>query len=368
MRFEMKMPDLATTDSEIRIARWLVETGEKVERGQPVVEVETDKAAMEVESVVSGVLAEVRSVANEAVSVGQIIAVLEVEGPAPAAAAQAAVSPHTQESADSVPLLRRSSAGSAPSPSAACEQAVAHTGVAPARAAGGMFARNRAAAAVVPPTAGIPLSVAQRVAAKRLQESKQTIPHFYLQTSVNAAAMIARRKAAKPAKLAWDAFFVLATAKAVAKFDRFRCRLDGERLMPAESDAIGVAVDVEGELYVIPIASPAAKTVERISEEIRQGVQRLRDGDPDARRIRPALLTVTNLGVCNVEGFIPIINPPEPAILGVGRVAPTPVVREDGRIGVEQRGTLTLSVDHRISSGKYAGEFLGAIVKELEAM
>ena len=84
MRFEMKMPDLATTDSEIRIARWLIETGQKIERGQPIVEVETDKATMEVESVVSGVLAEVRAAANEAVAVGQVIAVLEVEGRRPA--------------------------------------------------------------------------------------------------------------------------------------------------------------------------------------------------------------------------------------------------------------------------------------------
>ena len=335
MRFEMKKPDLATTDSEIRIARWLVETGQKVERGQPVVEVETDKATMEVESVATGVLAEVRAVANEAVSVGQVIAVVEVAGP-----------PTT----------------------------------------GGMFSRNRAAAAscgaavpaaqagatpapqfAVPPVAGIALSVAERTAGRRLQESKQTIPHFYLQTSVNAAAMIARREAVEPAKLAWDAFFVLAVAKAVAKFDRFRCRLEGERLTPAETDAIGVAVDVEGELYVIPIAAATTKTVERISDEIRQGVERLRN-DPESRRTLPALLTVTNLGVCNVEGFIPIINPPEPAILGVGRVAPTPAVQADGRIGVEQRCTLTLSVDHRISSGRYAGEFLGAIVKELESI
>ena len=364
MRFEMKMPDLATTDSEIRIARWFVETGQSVERGQPLLEVETDKATMEVESVVSGVLAEVRFPADEAVSVGQIIAVLEVEGFAPR---DAAISRQVQEAAGSVPLLRRNSAGLDPSPSTACEQAVAHGG------AMGMFARNRAtvasaAAAVAPPIAGTPLSVAQRTAAKRLQESKQTIPHFYLQTSVNAAAMIVRRKAAEPAKLAWDAFFVLAVAKAIAKFDRFRCWLDGERLMPIESDAIGVAVDVEGELYVIPIASPAAKTVERISDEIRQSVGRLRDGDPEARRIRPALMTVTNLGVCNVESFIPIISPPEPAILGVGKVAPTPVVQGDGRIAVEHRCTLTLCVDHRIASGKCAGDFLGAIIKELESI
>jgi pyruvate dehydrogenase E2 component (dihydrolipoamide acetyltransferase) len=232
----------------------------------------------------------------------------------------------------------------------------------------GMFARNRAAAASPLSPAGVPLTLPQRVAAKRLQESKQTIPHFYLQTSVNAAAMIARREEAKPVvKLAWDAFFVLAVAKAIARFERFRCRLDGERFLPAETDAVGVAVDVEGELYVIPIASPAAKTVEQISDEIRQTVQRLRDGDSEARRIRPALMTVTNLGVCNVESFIPIINPPEPAILGVGRVVPTPVARDDGRISVEHRCTLTLCVDHRVVNGRCAGDFLTAIVNELES-
>jgi pyruvate dehydrogenase E2 component (dihydrolipoamide acetyltransferase) len=384
MQFEMKMPDLATTDSEIRIARWLIETGQKVERGQPLLEVETDKATMEVESVASGVLAEVRAAANEAVSVGQVIAVMEVEGASPAAAAPAAIAPDTREAAEGVPPLHKSSAGTGPSASTACERAVAHAAATPGRTSGGMFARNRAAAAAGTCGAGVPparaagtaapqdskiiaLSVAERTAGKRLQESKQTIPHFYLQTSVNAAAMIARRKDAVAAKLAWDAFFVSAVAKTIAKFDRFRCRLDGERLVPIQSDAIGVAVDIDGELYVIPIDSPTTKTVARISEEIRQGVARLRS-DPEARRTRPALMTVTNLGGCNVEGFIPIISPPEPAILGVGRVAATPVVRADGQIGVEHRCTITLCVDHRISSGKYAGEFLGAIVKELESL
>jgi pyruvate dehydrogenase E2 component (dihydrolipoamide acetyltransferase) len=348
----MKMPDLATTESEIRIVRWLIEPGQKVERGQPLLEVETDKATMEVESVASGVLSEVRSQVDEAVSVGQVIAVLEVEGAAQAA--DRGITGGVSASAAPAPLDTQK-----PIPAA--------------RGGAGMFARNRAAAAAKadetpkPVVAGIPLSVAQRVAAKRLQESKQTIPHFYLQTSVNAAALVARRKAAEPVKLAWDAFFVLAVARAIAKFDRFRCRLDGERLAPVDSDAISVAMDHENELYVVPVASPAAKKVEQISDEIRWNAERLRSGDAEVRKIRPALMTVTNLGVCNVEGFIPIINPPEAAILGIGRVRPTPVVQDDGRIGVEPRCTLTLSVDHRIASGKYAGEFLAAIVKELES-
>jgi pyruvate dehydrogenase E2 component (dihydrolipoamide acetyltransferase) len=351
MRFEMKMPDLAATESEIRITRWLIELGQKVKRGQPLLEVETDKATMEVESVVSGVLEEVLRQASESVSVGQVIAALEVEGTA-------------SKTTVTGPVENLNAASPASDTFVAAKPSAP-----PAGGAVGMFTRNRAAiASTVPPKVAIPLSVAQRVAAKRLQESKQTIPHFYLQTSVNASAMIARRKAAEPVKLAWDAFFAVAVAKAIGKFERFRCRLDGEQLVPAESDAIGVAVDVDDELYVIPIVSPAAKTVEQISDEIRQSVQRLRGGDLEARRIRPALITVTNLGVCNVESFIPIVNPPEPAILGIGKVVPTPVVRNDGQVGVEHRCSLTLSVDHRITSGKYAGDFLGAIVTELESM
>jgi pyruvate dehydrogenase E2 component (dihydrolipoamide acetyltransferase) len=348
MRFEMKMPDLATTDSDVRIVRWIIPTGQKVERGQPLFEVETDKATMEVESVVSGVLQEVLCQASESVSVGQVIAALDVEAGASETTATTPVDrPNAASPASGAPVV--------PKPTAPT-----------AGGAVGMFARNRAAvASAASSKAAILLSVAQRVAAKRLQESKQTIPHFYLQTSVNAAAMIARRKAAEPRKLAWDAFFVLAVSKAIAKFDRFRCRLDGDRLVPLETDVIGVAVDYNNELYVVPVVSSSAKTVEQISNEIRQSVERLRGGDPESRKITPGLLTVTNLGVCEVESFIPIINPPEAAVLGIGKVMPTPVARDDGWIGVEQRCTLTLSVDHRIASGKYAGDFLAAIVKEL---
>ena len=138
--------------------------------------------------------------------------------------------------------------------------------------------------------------------------------------------------------------------------------------MPIESDAIGVAVDHDGELYVIPVPAPTTKTVEQISDVIRQSVARLREGDPEIRQRRPTLLTVTNLGACNVESFIPIINPPEAAILGVGRVLPTPVARDDGAVAVQHRCTLTLSVDHRVANGKYAGQFLGEIASELEGL
>lgn len=347
MRFEMKMPDLATTESDIRIVRWLANPGQKVQRGQPLLEVETDKATMEVEAVVNGVLCEVCCQVDEAASVGQVIAVLEVEGTVSPGGLPAEV-PRSKPEAVTRAVPSEPAARTADAPK-------------------GMFARNRAQTAADAPKKSIPLSVAQRVAAQRLQASKQTIPHFYLQTSANVSSIVARRQATQPTTLTWDAFFVQAVAKALAGFDRFSCRLEGEQLVPLESNAIGLAVDHQNELFVLPVASPATKTIAQLSDEIRQGVVRLRHGDPEARKMRPTLLTVSNLGVCNVESFIPIINPPEAAILAVGRVLPTPWVREDGSIGVEHRCTLTLSVDHRVANGRYAGEFLSAIVRELES-
>ena len=335
MQFEMKMPDLATTGSEIRVVRWIASPGDRVKRGQPLLEVETDKATMEVEATVDGLLATVVASQNALVSTGEVIATLDVTD--------------------------GSTTGAPP---------------APAKPAG-MFARNRAAAAAAPAAskalvapaapAGVAHSPAHLTAARRLQESKRNVPHFYIQTSFNAQGIIRRRKDADERKLAWDAFFVHAVAKAIKQFDRMAMRLEGERLVPAPSGAIGVAVDASGELFVIAVSDPATRSIDAISDDIRAQAERLRSGDASARRLPQVAMTITNLGSCNVESFVPIINPPEAAILGIGKVTNTCVARQDGRIAVEPRATLTLAVDHRVVSGKYAGDFLGAVVNELES-
>jgi pyruvate dehydrogenase E2 component (dihydrolipoamide acetyltransferase) len=341
MEIEFKMPDLATTDSEIKVIRWLVAAGEPVKRGQALLEVETDKAMMEVESIATGTLKAARVAVGDAISAGQLIAVIEtgVAGPVGAAA--------------SVPVPAATAVAAPPA----------------TKPAGGMFAKNRAATAK-PAAAGpasIPLTATQRTVARRMQVSKQTAPHFYLQASVNAEPMIRLRTAAAPVKIAWDAFFAQAVARALKKFDRLGCRFETDHLTPAGTAGIGVAVDHEGELYVIALADPAAKTVPQISDELRTKVEKLRAGDPEARQLRPAALTITNLGATRVEAFTAIISPPEAAILAIGRVTPTAVV-EAGGIVAQHRVTLTLSADHRVVNGKYAADFLSEVVRELEAL
>ena len=198
-------------------------------------------------------------------------------------------------------------------------------------------------------------------------QSKQTIPHFYLQTSANAEAMRLRRQARAGKPIAWNAFFVHAVGKALRRFERLAFRFEDDRLVFQEADAVGLAVDVEGDLFTLAIDHPADKTPEVISREIDEGVALLRSGEPRARQARPAALTVSNLGNSGIESFAAVINPPESAILAVGKVMPVVTV-VDGQIAVQHRVNLTLSVDHRVTSGKYAADFLGEVVRELECL
>ena len=379
---DLKMPDLSTTEEDITVVQWMVKVGQPIRQGQPIIEVQTDKATMEVESFVTGILAEVLVGPQDKVEVGQVIARVQAASAAGVAAGSApqASAPAATAAEPAAPLPQASPA--APSPE----------GAAPRQAAKGMFARNRqrlaqpdqslrpqAPAAAVPPAvvpaaggadaakASVSLSPVQRTVGRRMLQSKLTAPHFYLLTSFNAAAILARRDAARPEKVAWDAFIVHAAAKAIQRFPKMAARFENGHLLPAATDAIGVAVDLDGDLFVVPVAEAAQRSVLHISRQIRQDVERLRSGDAGVRQLHPGVMTITNLVAANVEAFIPIINPPESAILAVGKVAAA-VVAVNGTIAVQQRAQLTLAVDHRVVNGRYAGEFLGAIVQELEAM
>jgi pyruvate dehydrogenase E2 component (dihydrolipoamide acetyltransferase) len=348
MDYEMRMPDLATTGSPIKVVRWLVPAGQTVRRGDRLLEVETDKAVMDVESLVTGRLQRCVVAEGEEVSAGQVIAAFETDRVEAQSSPSALVAAATAEPRHVPPRPAAPPAPRSRGPS--------------------FFARNREARRRGH-QAAIPLSVPRRVLARQMEKSKQTIPHFYLQTSTNAGPIAARRKAAtemgKPP--VWDAYFVHAAARALQRFPRLGCRFEADTLVSQGVDAIGVAVDLDEELFTLVLESPADRPPEQLSDEILAGVARLRSGDPRARLARRANLTVSNLGSLNVESFAAVINPPESAILAVGKVIPVVTVVE-GRVAVQERVNLTLSVDHRVVSGKYAAGFLGAIVEELESL
>ena len=324
------MPDLGTTESSVAVLNWLVESGERIERGQPLLEVETDKTTLQVEAVASGRIESLLVEPGENVETGTAIAVIDTEN-----------------------------AGTAEPPRR------------------GMFARNREARSKESGNAAanstktsettegsVPLSGIQRVAARRLSESKHTIPHFYIEGSAGAESMRRIREASDPHPV-WDAFFVRAAARAVERYDRFYYRYTDDGLVASGTRAIGVAVDINNELFVVGIDDPARKTVTEISEEIRAGVAGIEGGSGAARKLPVVNLTVSNLGGSGVDRFTGVINPPEAAIVAVGRVNEVPVV-VDGKIEVEARVAVTISVDHRLVNGKYAAAFLKSMIVELE--
>jgi len=347
----MKMPDLATTGSPMKLVRVLAAVGEAVRRGQAIMEVETDKAVMNVESTVDGVLTRLDVEEGSEIEAGQVVAVFEVGGSSSRA-------PVIQNEAAATAMQAATAAGATtPSPDSAASDRVS------------FFARNRARRSRVeesPAMRSLPLSLAERVVARRTQASKQSVPHFYLQTSANAEGLARRRAEAEGRKPAWDAFFVIAVARALREHARFGYRFDDDKLTPHGGGAIGVAVDLDGDLYTIAIDDPSGNGVEAVSDDIRAQVERLKSGDLRGRQARATSLTVSNLGGSNVESFTAVVNAPESAILAVGKIMPSVVV-VDGRVAVQNRVNLTLSVDHRVAGGKAAAGFLGAIVREIES-
>ncbi|MBC7810950.1 MAG: 2-oxo acid dehydrogenase subunit E2 [Burkholderiales bacterium] len=353
MQVEIKMPDLATTDDEVTLVRWLIDVGQPVRLGQPLLEIETDKATMDVESIAAGTLSVIHVQSGERVAVGQIIAIVENVGATGQLSAPKEVVTAPTRDVGATHVLPLQSSVIVPAPT-----------IAPNKTS--FFARNKAARQGQTVQAdSIALTATQREIARRLQDSKQNVPHFYLTTSANAEHMAAMRAASEP-RLVWDAFFVQAAARALRSFERMRYRFDGDKLT-LNPNSIGVAADVDDVLYIVPVDNPLSLTLEQISEQIRSRVDAIRQGDPSARKLSAASLTITNLGAENIESFQAIINPPEVAILAIGKIAPV-VWAQDGQVVIQRRVSLSLSADHRVVNGKYAAKFLSKVVQEIESI
>jgi pyruvate dehydrogenase E2 component (dihydrolipoamide acetyltransferase) len=207
----------------------------------------------------------------------------------------------------------------------------------------------------------------RRRIAERLTQSKQTIPHFYLFTDVDMTLVLKWRQACNEANqchVTVNDLIVKAAATALREFPEINSHVADDRLVVKSDINIGVAVSVEGGLLVPVI--PRADTLDliEISRLAKKNAANARRGIIDMSV--PGTFTVSNLGRLPVTRFVPIINPPECAILGVANTEKRVVPVQDG-IAVREMLTLCLACDHRATDGAYAAEFLGAIKEHLEA-
>jgi pyruvate dehydrogenase E2 component (dihydrolipoamide acetyltransferase) len=206
---------------------------------------------------------------------------------------------------------------------------------------------------------------------RRMAESKQQVPHFYVTTEYDMAPIMALRKQINAMledtgeKLSVNDFIVKAVALTLRQFPNLNASLRGTEVVQHGQVNVGVAVAVEGGLLTIVSRDTDRKSLRQISSETKEMVSRARDGKVRPDDIEGSTFSVSNLGMYSVDHFIAIINPPEAAILAVGSAKQMPVV-VDGELTVGWRMKATISVDHRVSDGAEAAQFMQALQAYLE--
>jgi pyruvate dehydrogenase E2 component (dihydrolipoamide acetyltransferase) len=411
---EIVMPRLSDTMEEGTILRWLKRDGEEVKRGEELVEIETDKATMTYESDQAGVLQTVAA-EGDTLAVGALIAHVGDAGegapassalgkepsPADPAAATAASEPAAgPASAPAVaespgtrikasPVAKRVAqengvdlhtlTGSGPGGrivkadvEGAAAQPDAPPGDAPAdgAAAPPPPAALEGVATAKGETTTVELTRTQQTIARRMAESKATIPDFALQVEVDMEDCVRLRSDLKRLSQSeaptYNDMVVKASALALREHPHANGSYRDGRLQLHSRVNVGVAVAADDALVVPTVFDAEEKSLGEIARETRALAARVRDGTITPPELGGGTFTVSNLGMYGVRSFTAIINPPQSAILSVGTLEPRAVVR-DGEVVARNTMILTLACDHRILYGANAARFLARVRELLEA-
>jgi pyruvate/2-oxoglutarate dehydrogenase complex dihydrolipoamide acyltransferase (E2) component len=360
---EFKLPDLGEGLTEGEVSRWLVLEGAEVHEDDPLVEIQTDKATVEIPSPYEGTVLRILVAEGEIAAVGTALVVIgepgeSVEAPTAAAgsAPGAPVSPRTTAGpasaarAQATPLVRR----------VAQELGVdlgSLTGTGP----NGRITEEdvRGAAAGAPATAEgrrEPLRGVRRLTAEHMTRAHREVPAVTWVEECDFEDVERERLVATVVK---------AVAEALREFPELNARLDGTEIVYLDRYDIGIAVQTEQGLVVPVVRGCEAKSIDEIDAEIRRLAEGARAGKLAPEEVRGSTFTVTSAG--KVAGLFqtPIVNHPEVAILSIGRIAPRPVVR-DGEVAVRRTGYIAISFDHRVVDGARAAEFGLAVISMLE--
>jgi pyruvate dehydrogenase E2 component (dihydrolipoamide acetyltransferase) len=376
MPISVVMPALEMAQETGKLISWLKKEGDIVAKGEPLLEVETDKAVMEIESPGDGVLAGVKVQPGAEVPVGRTIAWIVRPGEEPPAGeapmesgrrAVAAVAPVAAPSAASAKAAQRDIKISPKARRLAAERGVDLTQVNGSGPGGEILASDILGvveshpASLSLPAYGSPIA---RLMAERTTQSWTTVPHFFVVRDVDAGALSEQRESLAPAieqsqgvKLTYTDLLVALVSRVLLKHRRMNASWAGDAIRENADVNMGVAMAVDDGV-VAPVIHNAHKAdLGEIAVQRRDLTERARTGKLRPSDIAGGTFTISNLGMFGVDAFSAIISPPQAAILAVGRIAER-VVPVDGRPGIRPMMTLTLSSDHRVVDGARAAEFL----------
>lgn len=415
----VRMPSVLAGASEAAIQKWLVKPGDTIRVGDPFAELETEKAVVEYNSEVEGTIGRLVIAEGGSGEIGAPIAVLIAAGETDADI-DAALGDEAPAAAASAPVAEVAPVASAPAAvpasSATPAAATAHTApAAPAVAVSGdrafaspiarKLAREKnlnlssvvgsgpggrivrrdvdslpsggapvvspAAPAVLAPVAGnveIPLTGMRKAIARRLTESKSTVPHFYLTTECKVDALLAMREqinAVSAVRVSVNDLVVKAVAAAFIDVPDANVTWGDNVLIKHGSVDISIAVSTQGGLVTPVVRNVTAKSVTAVSEEIKDLAARAQDKRLRQDELEGGSFSISNLGMYGTLEFAAILNPPQSGILAVGAAVDQPIV-VDGQLSVGKVMRCTLSADHRAVDGALAAQWLAAFTKRIE--
>ncbi|AAY61612.1 pyruvate dehydrogenase complex dihydrolipoamide acetyltransferase [Rickettsia felis] len=406
MPIKILMPVLSPTMTEGNLARWLKKEGDKVNPGEVIAEIETDKATMEVEAVDEGILAKIVIPQNsQNVPVNSLIAVLSEEGeektdidafiaknnnvsPSPKTDAnlpkpheniakveeQVAVIKHDASKIFASPLAKRlakmgnirleSVKGSGPHGRIVKQDILSYT---PSTVHNKIVSRNPEEYRLVPN------NNIRKIIAKRLLESKQTVPHFYLSIECNVDKLLDIREDInksfsedKSTRISVNDFIILAVAKALQELPNANASWGEDAIRYHNNVDISVAVAIENGLVTPIVKNANQKNIIELSREMKELIKKAKDNKLTPEEFQGGGFTISNLGMYGIKNFNAIINPPQSCIMGVGASAKRAIVKND-QVTIATIMDVTLSADHRVVDGAVGAEFLAAFKKFIES-
>lgn len=421
MAVEVPMPRLSDTMEQGTVARWIKHEGDHVVAGDVIAEIDTDKATMDLTAYEDGVLLKILVGEGESAELGTPIALIGAEGeevpenaargngpsqtatrdappegsdgpdaqPEPAtveprespppqagdAGGEVKASPIARRIAAEAGLDLRELAGSGPDGRIVkvdVERALGKGGR-PGRAAEEPAIAERAASLGPPPAAQdeiVDASPMLRAVARRMSESKATVPHFYLDAEIDMGSALELREELNQAlagdeKISVNDLVVRAAGLALVENPKFHRSWHEGTLVLHKSAHVGIAVALDEGLIVPVLRSVEQKSLREIARESRDLVERARAGKLKQTEIEGGTFSVSNLGMFGIPSFSAVVNPPEPGILAVGATVKRAVVRDDA-VRIRPIMAVTLSVDHRATSGAEGARLLESIRRLLE--
>jgi pyruvate dehydrogenase E2 component (dihydrolipoamide acetyltransferase) len=390
MAHSIVMPALEMAQENGKLLAWRKKEGESVAKGEPLLEIETDKAVVEIESPADGILAGVKAREGDVIPVGQTIAWIVLPGENPPAEAQPSATGRRMETKASTP-------SSSVAAKASGEPSVSGVRISPkarrlAREHGIDLGRVRGtgsegeiladdvlalvASRATATDAAVPalletMSSTARLMAERTTQSWTSVPHFFVVRDVDAGAIIAAREKlgsaiekAQGVRVTHTDVLVALAARVLVKHPRVNASWTGEGIRLNQEVNIGIAMAVNDGVVAAVIPGAHTKNLGEIAALRHDLTERARAGRLRPADITGATFTISNLGMYKVDAFSAIINPPQAAILAVGRIADR-VVPVDGIPGIRPMMTMTLSSDHRVVDGTRAASFLNDLAEAI---